>query len=123
MSQEITVSASLSLQNSVITSAVARATTSAKVDQSGQRYLQGVMHVPITAGGTAIPVSGLVAPGWLYLKNLDATNFITILNAASGNALVKLKPGEVAMFRLAAAAPAALADTAICDLEYLILDN
>lgn len=123
MANEITVSASLSMQNASVTSAIARVTTGAQFAQSGVRYEAGVMHVPTTAGGTAINVALLASPGWAYFKNLDPTNFVTILNAVSGNALVKLKPGEVAMFRLAAAAPAALSDTAICDMEYLILDN
>lgn len=58
--------------------------------------------------------------GYLWLKNLDATNFVQIgLNTPLTQILIKLKPGEIALFRPYSGNPTiyALADTAAVDLE------
>ncbi len=91
---------------------------------TGKNYAEGLMQVPITAGGTAIPVSNLATLGWAYFKNNDPTNYVDILNAVSGTVMIRLMPGEPALFRFAPSvtAPAALAHTAIVGMEFLILE-
>jgi len=82
------------------------------------------MTVPVLAGGTAIPVSLLGTLGLCIIKNNDTTNFVTILNAVSGTQILKIPAGEVFIGRLdpAIVAPAALANTASADIEFLILE-
>lgn len=60
--------------------------------------------------------------GWVYAKNLDATNFI-LLSADGTLYNIKLKPGEFFIGRWNGAAIHAKADTAACLMESLILPN
>jgi len=77
-----------------------------------------------TSAHEALDVGDVATPGWCYLRNLDATNFVEIGVDVTGAfaPLIKLKAGEPAVIRLAAA-PYAKADTAAVKLEYLILDD
>lgn len=97
-----------------------------KATFTGTNYVQRTMSIPTTAGGTALDVTGLTNLGVGYFKNNDATNYVEILSAVStGTALVRLLPGEGAIFRFAGAitAPAALANTSAVQLEYMILEQ
>lgn len=92
---------------------------------TGDHYQTSVFSVPTTAGGTAIPLGGVVdAGGWAWFQNNDPTNYVDILTAVSGTAFLRLMPGEAMVMRLnpGITAPAALAHTAAVELEYLILD-
>lgn len=66
------------------------------------------------------PAIGTV--GWFLGINRDATNFIKIRPGTGATDLCKLLPGEPALFRLVATAPYVIADTASCQLEYLICE-
>lgn len=92
---------------------------------TGYEAQSSTMNVPTTAGGTAIPLGSVGTIGWCFFKNLDPTNYLDILTAASGTAFLRLLPGEFAICRLTPAitAPAALAHTAATLLQYLILEN
>jgi hypothetical protein len=81
--------------------------------------------IPTTAGGTAIDLGGCTAPGWAFFINRDANNYLDILSAVSGTVMARLLPGEFALFRLStgAQAPAAIAHTASCVLEYCIINT
>ncbi len=125
MATEIQVSAELQYTNAAQNiSAKSLAIVASLFSITGKEYVQGMMSVPTTAGGTAIPVSGLANVGWAYFKNNDATNYIELYNAASGTKFAKLFPGEVCVLRFAPSvvAPAALANTLAAQLEYLILE-
>jgi len=92
---------------------------------TGVNYAKGTMLVPTTAGGKVIPVNDLATLGWACLKNNDPTNYVDILTALSGTDIIRLKPGEPALFRFGSGitAPAAQANTAAVLLEFLILEN
>jgi len=77
------------------------------------------------AAEEAIPLGECTSPGWAMFVNRDATNFINLKVATGGAIFAKLLPGEMALFRLGsgAQAPYAIADTAACQLEYLILQT
>ena len=91
----------------------------------GTTYIQSTMSVPTTAGGTAIPLGGVSPAGGLFcIKNLDPTNYVTILTAASGTAFLQILSGDppaVGRFAPTVTAPAALANTAPAEIEYLFL--
>lgn len=70
----------------------------------------------------AVVVGDAGAGGFFMGINRDDTNFIE-LRAGSGLAdLIKIGPGEPCLFRLASGVTLyAIADTAACELEYVIL--
>ena len=70
----------------------------------------------------AIDLGDVSAGGYSFWWNHDATNYVTIRSGTGADDLVKIGPGEVALFRLTATAPYAIADTAACELEYIILE-
>jgi hypothetical protein len=100
-------------------------TAGLSVAMSGSKYEQGIMAVPTTSGGTAIPVSALANLGYAMFVNMDPTNYVQLLSAASGTVLIKLLPGDVALFRFdgGITAPALLAHTAACNVQFVILEN
>src|SRR5271157_5864967 len=91
---------------------------------TGDHFTSSIFTVPTSAGGTAIPLGGVATPGgYLFVKNNDATNYVQLLTATSGTAFCRLNAGEMAVLRLDAGltAPAALAHTAACEIQYLLL--
>lgn len=124
MSQPIQLTAQLSLTETNVNTALSVA--GLYVAQSGVRYTQNIQSVPTTAGGTAIPLGGLGSGtlGYAMFVNLDATNYVDILSAVSGTALIRLLPGETALFRFTAGitAPAMLAHTGAVAVQYLICE-
>lgn len=73
---------------------------------------------------TVIGLGALSAPlGLAWFHNLDAVNYLEIKTAASGTVILKLLAGEACVVRLGSglSAPVAIANTAACLLEYLIL--
>lgn len=123
---EITSSASLSYTNAakgIATTALSSPPSFFTV--TGYNVNSSTMNVPTTAGGTAIPLGSVGTLGWSYFKNLDATNYVDIMTAASGTAFIRLQPHEFAMFRFtpAVVAPAALAHTSAVLMQYMIIEN
>lgn len=121
MANEITFTGSLSATKAAaFSSAVGRSFTNLLFNMSGTAYIEGTLSVLTSA--TVIPLGGMTTPGWCVLYNLDATNFIRIMNGSGGAKVVKIKPGEPAIFPWDdTATPYAQADTATCLMEYLIL--
>ena len=117
MAKELTVSASLNFVKSAISAALAK--SGLQVDVSGSTFAEGAATV--TTSVTAIPLGSVGTPGYLLALNLDATNYVTIYDSAAGNACVKLKPGEVCVFRCATSAPAWKANVASCSVLYLVI--
>lgn len=91
---------------------------------TGSKFVQSTQSIPTTANGTAINLGPLSNVGWYLIVNRDATNFVQLYNATSGTKFAKLLPGEFAMgrFDTGITAPAAIADTAACLIEYLIFE-
>lgn len=80
----------------------------------------GTTHEALSIG------ADIATPGVLRLKNQDAINYIEVGRDVTGTfvPLIKLKPGETQLIRLAASAPPyAKANTAACDLEWLVLND
>ena len=118
MSNEISISASISFSKG---GASVQRAEGIQVTVTGDAFSHEVMSILTTAGGTLLVEGGDVGTaGYILLKNLDATNYITV--GLSGQYSIKLKAGEIALFR--AAAPIyALANTATCLVEYLIIEE
>lgn len=71
----------------------------------------------------ALGLNGVVAGGFVYMKNLDDANFVELRSGTGATDVIRLMPGEPALFRLSpdATAPFMIADTAACEVEYVVL--
>lgn len=73
----------------------------------------------------AIPLGECSAPGWALFINRDATNYIELRVSSGGAKFAKLLAGEFCLLRLGSGAtvPYAIADTAACQMEYLLFNT
>ncbi|HVL15840.1 MAG TPA: hypothetical protein VM529_24930 [Gemmata sp.] len=70
----------------------------------------------------AMELGTLASLGMCFIVNRDATNFVTVRFASGGDDAVKVRPGAFALFEFGpdVTAPYLIADTAACQVEYLI---
>ena len=87
---------------------------------AGDLYLDGIQTIGTSV--EAITIGDIATPGFVFLKNLDSTGTVTIRNGSGGADVVKLAPGDIAFFRLAATTPYAIATTNACDLHVVIYE-
>ena len=122
MANEVTLSVSLNYVRGKTNITVEE--SNLNVDVTGDLLVHHVQNVGF-ASEEALDLGGVTAGGYMFARNLDATNFVSIRSGTGATNVIKLKPGEVALFRLsdAATAPFAIADTAAVDLEYLLLSD
>lgn len=128
MANEINVTASLAYSNtaaSIVGKLLALLNKAFNI--SGVNLVVATFSVPTVSGGgpAALPgLDALTTVGWGCFVNHDSANYVDLYTAAAGVAFARLLPGECAVFRLPAGmtAPAALAHTAACLIEYLILE-
>jgi hypothetical protein len=71
----------------------------------------------------ALDIGDITTPGYLAIKNLDATNYVTVRMGSTGADVVKLKAGEFALFRLASTNPFVLANTSACQILYCLVED
>lgn len=122
MANEITVRAQLTYNPSLAGQVGMDSTLqSATLDMTGTEQWATTVDVG-TSEEEITPPSDIGTPGMVLVKNLDSTNFIE-LGSVTGEYLVKLLPGEFAMFRLASSSIFALADTASCKLQIFLLEE
>lgn len=71
----------------------------------------------------AINLGEVSSLGWAIFVNRDATNFIELRTGTGATKFAKLKAGEFCVFRFGSGitAPYAIADTAACQMEYIII--
>jgi len=80
--------------------------------------LLNMAKVSVATGSDTVILGTSNVQSYVYLRNTDATNFVTIKNNAD-NTLAIIRPGEFALFPLAASAGLELiADTDACICEY-----
>lgn len=122
MANEITVS--FSLAGSKGSTALSLALASVTFNMSGSHMVQ--LRQTIGTSEEAINMGvDITIPGWFAAINRDATNFVEIRAATGVADLVRMDPGEGCLFRLAAdaTAPFAIADTADCELEIILIQS
>jgi hypothetical protein len=118
MANELTVSASLSFSKAGI--AVSASKTGLLVTVAGDAYVRNIQTIGTSEEAIVLGDSG--SAGYCFLRNLDATNYVTIRPGTGTADLIKLQAGEIALFRLAVA-PWAIANTGACQLEVVIIEN
>lgn len=78
----------------------------------------------IATSDTALQLGGVGTLGYVLLVNRDTTNFVSVKTATSGTIIAKLLPnGGFCLLYVGSGvtAPAAVADTAACVLDVLVL--
>lgn len=96
------------------------------VDQNGSGSTEPELSI-----GTAeedVVFTDIAVPGYLCMRNLDDTNFVEWGPKDAGAMILMgvLKPGEVAVFRVASSTPPTLrmkADTAACRVQFVMLED
>lgn len=123
MAAEITLTASLEGDNSIFDRVLnlsgQRFDFTAAL--ASQKYQQGFQNVGTSE--EAINLGDVSTLGWALFINRDTTNFISLKTATGGTVFAKLPPkGGCALFHFGSGvtAPWAVADTAACNMEYLI---
>lgn len=119
MANELTLNLQLSFNKSNIS--VQKLSGSKQLTVSGTDYVQETWSVPTSV--TAIPLGAVGTPGFVIITNKDSVNFVDIYDGTSGNACVRIKAGEWALFRFKTATPAAKADTAAVKVEFLLISD
>lgn len=123
MANEIKQAMQLSCTNGSFSTAAPQLSLS--INQSAVGALQGVTAV--TTSEADLSLTGLTTPGWVWMRNLDATNYVKV-GPKSGGVMVeciRLKPGEAAMFRLGPSGVTLrwVANTATCNVQWMVLSD
>ena len=119
MANELTVSCSMRFSKSG--REASQSYSGIRIDVSGDKITRVIQE--IGTDEEALDVGDIGTAGYVIMKNLDDTNYIEIRPGTGEADLIKLKAGEVAMFRLALNGPYAIANTAACDLEFLLIED
>jgi hypothetical protein len=120
MANEIVLTGGLNVTKSGVT---VSANGSKTIDMSGDQLLGNVQIIGTVT--EALSFVDVVTIGYVYVKNLDTTNFIEIglvTAVTSGNALITLKAGEFAVFPTRQTVIYAKADTAPCNLQIVMTE-
>lgn len=120
MADELTISASLAFLKGSFADDLS--VSGLQFTVSGTKFIHNIQSVGFAAE-EAILLGDVATPGFAIFINRDATNFVTIRGATGLAGTIKLKAGEPAMFRFSGTAPFIIADTAACNVEYLIIEN
>lgn len=122
MASEITVTLSLSVTKNSVTEATGdQGLAGAQFTQSGRKVSKH--EQTIGTSEEAILLGDITPPCWCYMKNNDATNYVSIRPATAAVNMIKLEPGEAWCGRMEAAAPFAIADTASVPLFVMLVDD
>lgn len=92
---------------------------SISVTVTGDAFTHQVQSIP-TSDTALLEGVAIGTPGYYFIKNLDATNFVTVGLTASY--AIKILAKEIAVFR-AAGAIFALADTDTVNVEYWVVEE
>lgn len=125
MPGEITVTASLVYVKGAINKSLLHVATAIDLIGAGARYHAGVQSIGTSEEALKLGDLSGNTLGFAMFRNLGTTNFVEIRVATATADLIKLKPGEIALFRFAdgVTAPFAIGDTAASDLESLIIED
>lgn len=123
MANEIKLTAKITFDKGSV-AGVERDETDKSFNVTGTRYNQGVQNVGTSEEAMALGDVPAASIGYCHMKNLDATNFIEVRPGTGTADLLKLKPGESALFRITLSmTPWLIADTGACDVEILIIED
>ena len=91
-----------------------------KIDMSGESVLQTTQLVGTSNESLDMTNSELGTPGYVFIKNLDTINYCSI--GLTSSYTIKLKAGEICLFRAAADLYAAF-NTSSGYLEIIVVED
>lgn len=95
------------------------------VDMDGTDYISGTQSIG-SSSEEAIAENEVATAGYVFIRNLDDTNFVLVgladVSTDNDARPIKLKPGEIALFR-ANGDLNAKADTAAVRIQYYIFED
>ena len=115
MANEIRLGFSMSYSKNGAT--LTRAETD-EVTQTGDAIAHEIQSIP-TSNTALVEAAAIGTPGYVFVKNLDATNFVSV--GLTGSYTIKLLAKQMAMFP-AAGAIFEKAEGADTDLEYIMTE-
>ena len=121
MANEISLSAQLSSNKAGMNVA---GSGSVSADQAGDTVLASVQTIGTTT--EAVNIGDITDLGYLFVKNMDATNTIRIgltSPVAAGDAMITLLPGQFAMFPTRIEVIYAIALVAPCNMQVVAISN
>ena len=118
MANELTLTASMLFEKGGVTPKI---TGSKQVTITGDAYTKGVQTVG-TVEEELVQGADLGTPGYVFIKNLDATNYVEI-GATTGVYDIRLRAGEFALYRHNSATVFAKANTTACNVEYFFVED
>jgi len=97
--------------------------TAVSISVSGTNVLYHIQNVGTSE--EAITLGDVTPGGQTYIENLDATNFFSLRQGTGTTNVLRWLAGEGSIFRFdsATTAPFAIADTAACDVLFVLLEN
>ena len=121
MADEITITASLAVKNGVVDEVLAR--VASQFDQTGTECAKFQQSIGTTEEAINLGVD-IGTLGYILAINLDPTNFVSLRRATGEGNFIRLEAnGGMALFKCSATAPFAIADTAACRVQFLILET
>ena len=122
MANEITLSVNLTAakNGATVTGTVSQVSTMA-----GDQMISNVQV--IGTASEAIVVGDVTTAGYVFFKNLDATNFVSIsvlATAVAATCFAKLLPGDVTIIKAQGVSPTltAIADTGAVNLQVIAIE-
>lgn len=96
-----------------------------KITVSGADYSDQTQDVSNSAHEALSINSDIGTKGVVYIRNLDATNYVEVGVDVSTTfyPLIKIKPGEMQVWRLAAVSPYVKANTATVKIQVLVFED
>lgn len=120
MASEITVKAALSAGKG--STSVALSIGPTQFTLTGTKMLKNRQSIGTTE--EALEMGEIASGGWFLCVNRDATNYVQIQAGSGALAMVRLKAGEFCLLRFdSGATPYLKANTAACEVEYVLLEN
>ncbi len=118
MANELTLSASIKFAKGNRSANMSK--SGLQLDVTGTNYVSKTQVVGTTA--EALDKGEMTTPGYVLIKNNDTTNFVEVRDGSGGADVVKIRAGGFALFQLATATPFVIADTAACEIEYVLIE-
>jgi hypothetical protein len=118
MANELTISARISFNKG---GAIVKRSENINVTVTGDAFSHEVQEVG-TSEEALVQGSELGTPGYMFIKNLNATNYVEI-GSTTGVYDIKLLAGEIALYRHNSATVYAKANTGACNVEYLLIET
>ena len=118
MANELAISASLAFQKGADSASTGK--SGVKLTVAGTEYIQVIQNVGITE--EALILGDCATPGYIFIENLDPTNYVSIRHATGTSNVIKIVAGGFALFQFESTSPFVIANTAPVRIRFLLLE-